>query len=752
MIYSQNYKNKEKIYKHRINLQKNNRNYTITVYVVQEKLQISIKYTENDSDEIIEYCNFYSIHQLQIINKYFRYFDNLENICNDLDKILKKNNVSIEEKNGFIILLITVLIKKEKTNIIFKLLKNKITDYHPSKNKLKAPSNALNNYSRNKNTISMPKYNWKDGNEIKSILNNFNDRISNLESSKYESIQKESKNKNNIKNINNTNNGDNNNLLLGNINNILNRINKLEDLNQEKDNKIKELEDKISKYEGNMSNTMSYPVYSLNDKSQKSKNDNNINNDNNNIKKKKNSKSEYEVEYRFVNENSINKSKGTNKLRNKKKIKMEESKDENNENNKLNSKKKFKNKNKTDSNYSRSNASKDYEEEEEEKNKNNNINNKHKRGNSDDSKESESNRNEEKKRKRKRGREEEKGSNSEENDKKEKDSSSEKEKINKKRRNSNNSNSSDKINNKKRRNSNNSNSSDKINNKKKRNSNRSNSSDKKKKEEKKFGESEQKLNEKKKLADLKTKTGLPMVEREDLKEYINSRIFFTKKELQLVKQKIVQNNRHKHSYFEILYRASLDGDYEDKIISCCEGIYPQLILFYTEDGARFGVYIEKQFSTNFFGSVSYKEVPDTAFLISLNNLKIYDIMKGQKATDDRQEKLCFGRSFYFNNNESNWFIYIPRNEFLGVKCTLGDKENSFGNIDANEIVGYKKDYILKEVEIFRVVVYSGDEDEETEDKYVREKEIKIRNFSKKHSDNDDTIKIKNAKIETEENE
>ena len=36
-----------------------------------------------------------------------------------------------------------------------------------------------------------------------------------------------------------------------------------------------------------MSNTMSYPVYSLNDKSQKSKNDNNINNDNNNIKKKR---------------------------------------------------------------------------------------------------------------------------------------------------------------------------------------------------------------------------------------------------------------------------------------------------------------------------------------------------------------------------------------------------------------------------------------------------------------------------------
>ena len=175
----------------------------------------------------------------------------------------------------------------------------------------------------------------------------------------------------------------------------------------------------------------------------------------------------------------------------------------------------------------------------------------------------------------------------------------------------------------------------------------------------------------------------------------------------------------------------MDGEFEANIISCCEGIYPQLILFYTEEGARFGVYIDKQKSTNFFGSVSYKEVPGTAFLISLNNLKIYDVMEGKKATDDRVEKLCFGRSFYFNNNESNWFIYTPRNYFLGTKCMLGDKESSFGNIKANDIAGYKKDYILKEVEIFKVVVYTGDVGDDDDDKYVREKEIKIRNFSKK---------------------
>ena len=34
----------------------------------------------------------------------------------------------------------------------------------------------------------------------------------------------------------------------------------------------------------------------------------------------------------------------------------------------------------------------------------------------------------------------------------------------------------------------------------------------------------------------------------------------------------------------ILYRASIDGDFEDTIDSLCEGINPQLILFYTDDG------------------------------------------------------------------------------------------------------------------------------------------------------------------------
>lgn len=76
-----------------------------------------------------------------------------------------------------------------------------------------------------------------------------------------------------------------------------------------------------------------------------------------------------------------------------------------------------------------------------------------------------------------------------------------------------------------------------------------------------------------------------------------------------------------------------------------------------------GCISKKKKSISFFGNISYKEIPGTSFLISLNSLKIYEIQKGKKAIDDIPEKLCFGRSFYFNNNESNWFIYTPRNNF-----------------------------------------------------------------------------------------
>ena len=167
--------------------------------------------------------------------------------------------------------------------------------------------------------------------------------------------------------------------------------------------------------------------------------------------------------------------------------------------------------------------------------------------------------------------------------------------------------------------------------------------------------------------------------------------------------------------FDLLYRATVDGDNEKAINRTCEGIFPQLILFYTSDGARFGIYLEKEKYVSIFGNVSYKEIPGTSFLISLNSLKIYDILKGKKANDDKPEQLSFGRTFKFNRNNSNWLISIPKNGFLDVDCLVGDQESNFGKINVDEIFGTKKDFRLKEVEIFNVSiepeeVFSTDEE------------------------------------------
>ena len=642
-------KNVKNIKKFRTNIQRNNLNYTISHFVIQEKLQISLKYSNKQSDEILEYTNFYSLHQLQIINRYFRNFNSLEQIANDLDKKLKENQVSIEEKNGFIVITITVLLNGETSDIIFKLLQNRVMDYNKSRNTKIISPNNFDKYKGVKNSLSLSR---SDFNEVKNKINDLYDRISVLESSQnnrspYTGIEPINKNRSYLRDNNAIRNSCNtvdvnineNRMILNNMNSILARINKLEDLNIEKEKRIKELEDEVSKYEVNNNNSMNYPLYSPLEnyyRLSNIKNEYNINLENRN----KYYEREFEIE--------INSSSSEDKK--KKKRKLRNNKNKNRSVDSKNEEKQYRyffkpieeSKEQSHRNIY-SNKDNDSIKANKRNSKQRGIGNKSKSQNILHSHHSHPSR-----------------------------SIKEEEKVNKR-------------------------------------------------EENKVNEERNSKNEKKPITerieinsadynkeDNAETTGLPMPDREDLKNYINSRIFFTTKELQMVKKRIAKGNNKLHVYFDILYRASIDGDFEDGINYCTDGQYPQLILFYTYEGARFGVYIEKQKYTGFFGNIKYKEVPGTSFIVSLNSLKTYNILEGQTATEDREERLSFGRSFYFNDNGSNWFIYTPRNNFLDAKCMIGNKESTFGNINTNEIVGTKKVYKIKEVEIFKVIIDSED--------------------------------------------
>ena len=127
-------------------------------------------------------------------------------------------------------------------------------------------------------------------------------------------------------------------------------------------------------------------------------------------------------------------------------------------------------------------------------------------------------------------------------------------------------------------------------------------------------------------------------------------------------------------------------------------------------------------------------------------------------TDNRPEKLCFGRTYYFNNNESNWQIYIPNSNFLGVDLKFGDKESSYENATYTDIVGNSYNYHLKDVEVFKVEIEDdgngGGDDARIGNnrKKIVEKVEKIEEEKKDDKIYNDDTNMEEQKLDDENNE
>ena len=222
----------------------------------------------------------------------------------------------------------------------------------------------------------------------------------------------------------------------------------------------------------------------------------------------------------------------------------------------------------------------------------------------------------------------------------------------------------------------------------------------------------------------KEKLGIPIVPRENLKKFVNSRIIFTKNELRLLKTRFTQGAKNIHAFFDLLYRASTDGDYEEVAKSLSRDKEKTLTLFYTYEGARFGVYTQRKPSTSFFKGKIYKEIPGTSFMVSLNNLKFFDILPGSTSREGEECYLSFGRTFYLNTNGSNWIINTPFNGFIKKKCIIGDKGGNYVDLDTELLVGLRDDYHIKDVEIFEVSIEKDDDSSNSEEYKERKKKKK----------------------------
>ena len=213
----------------------------------------------------------------------------------------------------------------------------------------------------------------------------------------------------------------------------------------------------------------------------------------------------------------------------------------------------------------------------------------------------------------------------------------------------------------------------------------------------------------KKYIDYKEKLGIPIIPREDdLKKYVNSRIIFTKNELKLLKLKLLAGQKNLHVFFDLLYRASMDGDYEEIIKENIVNKGRTLTLFYTYEGSRFGVYVNKKKSKSFLKGIIYKEVPGSSFIVSLNNLKFFDISPNKTSKEGHEDLLCFGRTYFLNENNTNWLIYTPKSHFLKKRCIIGIQQGEYLDFEPKLIVGNENAYHLKDVEIFDVVYEKDD--------------------------------------------
>ena len=210
---------------------------------------------------------------------------------------------------------------------------------------------------------------------------------------------------------------------------------------------------------------------------------------------------------------------------------------------------------------------------------------------------------------------------------------------------------------------------------------------------------------------IKPPKNVPIYPPEKLSQFINSSIIFRKVELSLLKNKLSNNNKKIDVYFELLYRATRDGDNDTVIKKLTLGYDDVMTFFYTNEGARFGIYIKRK-KNHYIKAKDRGEKPGTSFIIGFNNLVIYDIYKTKNGKGDYNKVLCFGCLDEVCTNGTKWMIYTPQNNFLNKKCVMGSGEGLYKDFDVEQIVG-PNEYTIKEVEIFSVDFETIDDDDDS---------------------------------------
>ena len=179
---------------------------------------------------------------------------------------------------------------------------------------------------------------------------------------------------------------------------------------------------------------------------------------------------------------------------------------------------------------------------------------------------------------------------------------------------------------------------------------------------------------------------------------LKSDIIKSEDEINLILSNIIQNfnknMKNKESKFNLIYKATKNGDKVDIFHKLCDNQKNVIVVIETRGGCRFGGFTKRGFDSD---EESKKD--DSAFLFSFDKMKIYKIKKGCRAI------ACYSQSgpcFFGSKSDT---IHIENN-FLESSSHTDKKNVIYEKMEEDyELNRGEADFVVKELEIFKI----GDE-------------------------------------------
>ena len=172
----------------------------------------------------------------------------------------------------------------------------------------------------------------------------------------------------------------------------------------------------------------------------------------------------------------------------------------------------------------------------------------------------------------------------------------------------------------------------------------------------------------------------------------NSNIFKSLNEFEFILTYLKKEENSKKISLNLLYQATKDGENSSDFHNKCDGKTPQLIFIKTKKGEIFGGYTKEGFK----GRDKYV-VDNKAFVFSISNKKIYNIINGKDAIYDYKD--C-GPCFL----SDNYFIINIQGKIIGSQGNTCSKSQSYyqGVTKDNELNNGEFYFYIQEMEVYQI--------------------------------------------------